>query len=140
MVPNELDHSIHSVDENACVRLLHFLEADVETGLSPIFLKSLHAKMGEWTSPPYSYKRTFLFIGERDSSSGMHSHCMNENHHPANRGRGNVWNRKYTRDSGLDHTEPWNDSIQAMWVIDRTQSQPPIPSYYSSWARTPVGR
>lgn len=54
MVNNELIIPISSVDENACVRLLHFLEAGLETGLNPIFLNFLHVKMGEWTIPPFS--------------------------------------------------------------------------------------
>ncbi|KAJ5622752.1 hypothetical protein N7490_011357 [Penicillium lividum] len=143
VVFNDFDVSTSFIDENACVRLLNFLEAGLETGLKPIFLKSLHVKLGEWYSPPYSYKRSFLFVGERDSSSGMHFHRMNEKIHPTwldKARQRNLKNKKGASDSNLPDTQPSNDSIQAPWLIQHRQSQSPVPPYYSSWAKTPVGR
>lgn len=67
--------AIDSIDESACLRLLQFLELD--SGCGPLFLRSLHVKIGEWESnkwSPHSFDHStgLLLIGERDLSGKVH--------------------------------------------------------------------
>ncbi|OOQ82284.1 hypothetical protein PEBR_39511 [Penicillium brasilianum] len=66
---------INSIDAKACERLLQFLESEANS--APLFLQSLHIKLGEWESDKWKstsffYTMDSLFIGERDFLGKMH--------------------------------------------------------------------
>lgn len=63
------------IEESACLRLLQFLESDF--GCEPLFLRSLHIRLGDWDCNRWElYKSSHttgpLVIGERTLTGKMH--------------------------------------------------------------------